>query len=70
METINEKVYLKPGDLVKSKLPNSPVMLVIGKVTNLFKDDKSLKGIKCRWFTDSKELQECVFNTKDLIRTE
>lgn len=68
MEQLNDKVYLKPGDLVKSKLPNSPVMLVISKVTTLFKEDKSLKGIKCRWFTDSGLLQESVFNTKDLNR--
>lgn len=68
METIDEKVYFKPGDLVKSKLPNSPVMLVLRKETALFKDNQPLKGIKCRWFTDYKELQEAVFNTKDLIK--
>jgi hypothetical protein len=49
-------VYFKPGDLVRSKLPNSPVMLVLRKETALFKDNQSLKGIKCRWFTDSGEL--------------
>ena len=66
MEQFDEKIYFKPGDLVKSKLPNSPVMLVLRKETALFKDNQSLKGIKCRWFTESGQLQEAVFNTKDL----
>ena len=26
-----------------------------------------LRGIRCRWFTVSGELQEAVFNTKDLL---
>jgi uncharacterized protein YodC (DUF2158 family) len=26
-----------------------------------------LKGVKCRWFTESGVLQEAVFSTKDLI---
>lgn len=68
MEQFDDKVYFKPGDLVRSKLPNSPAMLVLRKETALFKDNQSLKGIKCRWFTDSGELQEAVFNTKDLIK--
>lgn len=68
MEQFDDKVYFKPGDLVRAKLPNSPVMLVLRKETALFKDNQSLKGIKCRWFTDSGELQETVFNTKDLIK--
>lgn len=47
-------------------------MIVVKKETSLFKNDiedkKSiLKGIKCRWFTTSGELQEAVWNTKDLI---
>ena len=70
MEQFDEKIYFKPGDLVKSKLPNSPVMLVLRKETALFKDNQSLKGIKSRWFTASGELQEAVFNTKDLIKIE
>ena len=69
-QDIDDKIYFRPGDLVKSKLPNSPVMLVLRKETTLFKDNQSLKGIKCRWFTDSVELQESVFNTKDLIKIE
>lgn len=64
-----EKVYFKPGDCVKlrqSNLMHSPVMLVLRKEAALFKDSQNLKGIKCRWFTDSGLLQEAVFNTKDL----
>ena len=70
MEQFDDKIYFKPGDLVKSKLPNSPVMLVLRKETTLFKDSQSLKGIRCRWFTDSGLLQEAVFCTKDLIKVE
>lgn len=68
MEQFDDKIYFKPGDLVKSKLPSSPVMLVLRKETTLFKDNQSLKGIKCRWFTNEGLLQEAVFNTKDLIQ--
>lgn len=66
-------MYFKPGDCVRlrqHKLMHSPVMLVLRKETALFKDNQSLKGIKCRWFTVSNELQEAVFNTKDLIKVE
>ena len=47
-------------------------MIVVKKETSLFKhkeEDKKniLRGIRCRWFTASGELQEAVFNTKDLL---
>jgi hypothetical protein len=47
-------------------------MIVVKKETSLFKnniEDKKnvLKGIRCRWFTANGELQETVWNTKDLI---
>ncbi|WP_415989900.1 hypothetical protein [Intestinibacter bartlettii] len=42
-----------------------PAMLVIRKEQALFKDE--MKGLRCRWFTDSGLMQEAVFNTKDLI---
>jgi hypothetical protein len=47
-------------------------MIVVKKETSLFKntiEDKKniLKGIRCRWFTTNGELQETVWNTKDLI---
>lgn len=63
-----DKIYFKPGDCVtlrQSKI-KAPVMLVLRKELALFKDNPGLKGIKCRWFTDSGLLQEAVFSTKDL----
>lgn len=71
MET--DKIFLKPGDVVTLKQCNlmfSPKMLVLRKETKLFKDGSNLKGIRCRWFTDSGLLQEAVFSTKDLILIE
>lgn len=49
-------------------------MIVVKKETSLFKHDSKrledkrpiLKGIRCRWFTSTGELQESVWNTKDL----
>lgn len=73
MEQFEEKIYLRPGDCVRLRqhnLMHSPVMLVLRKETALFKDSQSLKGIRCRWFTDSGLLQEAVFCTKDLIKVE
>lgn len=80
MESMDEKtVYFRPGDCVKLrqyKQMHSPVMLVLRKEVALFKNKDnmnnkdSLKGIKCRWFTDSGLMQEAVFNTKDLIKVE
>jgi len=29
-----------------------------------------LKGVKCRWFTKDRHLEEAVFSTKDLILIE
>lgn len=75
MEDTN--IYFNPGDIVQLKqdIPNKPIMIVVKKETFLFKhnrieDDKKpiLKGIRCRWFTSTGELQENVFNTKDLIK--
>lgn len=68
----DDKIYFMPGDLVELKqdLPNKPVMLVVRKETTIFKNtsdkNKNLIGIRCRWFTKNLELQEAVFNTKDL----
>ena len=62
METSN-KVYLQPGDGVS--LRQRDKMLVIRKEQALFKDE--MKGLRCRWFTDSGLMQEAVFNTKYLI---
>lgn len=68
-------IYFNPGQMVilKQDIPNKPKMLVVKKETSLFKheakkDDKKpiLIGIRCRWFTTNGELQEAVFNTKDI----
>ena len=70
---MEDKIYLRPGDVVQLKQHNlmfSPKMLVLRKETKLFKDGNNLKGIRCRWFTDSGLLQESVFSTKDLIKVE
>lgn len=72
---MEENIYFKPGDVVQIKqdIPNKPLMIVVKKETSsLFKnnlEDKKnvLRGIRCRWFTTANELQEAVWNTKDLI---
>lgn len=68
-----DNVYFMPGDRVtiKQDIPNKPIMLVVKKETSMFKQEKSdnnLRGIRCRWFTSNSELQENIFNTKDLIK--
>lgn len=73
-----DKTYFNAGDVVQLKqdIPNKPTMIVVKKETSLFKHDSKrledkrpiLKGIRCRWFTSTGELQENVFNTKDLIK--
>ena len=64
----NDKIYLKPGDVVilrQHQKMHCPAMLVVRKEQALFKD--AMKGLRCRWFTDSGLMQEAVFNTKDLV---
>ena len=44
-------------------------MYIIKKINSFFKNDENkaiLIGMKCRWFTNTGELQEGIFNTKDL----
>ena len=72
---ITDKIFFMPGDVVtlKQDIPNKPTMLVLKKETYIFKnktDNKEpiLKGIKCRWFTTTGEMQEAIFNTKDLVK--
>ena len=72
---MEDKTIFLPGDLVtiRQELPNKPVMMVVRKESTIFRDENktnSLKGIRCRWFTTSNELQEAVWNTKDLIKVE
>lgn len=71
---MEENIFYKPGDIVtlKQDIPNKPLMIVVKKETSLFKnnmEDKKnvLKGIRCRWFTTAGQLQETVWNTKDLV---
>ena len=71
-----DKIFYKPGDIVtiKQGIPDRPIMVVVKKETLTFRNkDKKEKedyfiGIRCRWFTTRREIQEAVFNTKDLIR--
>lgn len=73
-EIEQNKIYFLPGDVVtlKQDIPNKPIMLVIKKETSLLKnkvsEDNILKGIKCRWFTTDGQLQEAIWNTKDLFK--
>lgn len=74
MEETN--IFFNPGDVVqlKQNIPNKPKMVVIKKVTSIFKHDpkriedrkSTLRGIKCMWFTSNGFYQENTFNTKDL----
>lgn len=72
---MEENVFFNPGQVVtlKQDIPNKPIMIVVRKENyTLFKnreEDKRniLRGIRCRWFTTSGELQEDIFNTKDLL---
>lgn len=69
---MEDKIYFQPGEVVtlKQDIGNVPKMLVVKKVTTVFKnkDPDVLIGIKCRWFTTDGALQEAIFNTKDLIK--
>ena len=72
---MEDKTLFYPGDFVtlRQELPNKPVMIVVRKESTIFKDEyknNNLKGIRCRWFTTTNELQEAVWNTKDLIKIE
>lgn len=71
-----EKVFYMPGDIVtlKQDIPNKPTMIVVKKKTSTFRKNNSDEkedffiGIICRWFTTDGQLQEAVYNTKDLIK--
>lgn len=48
---MEEKIFFLPGDLVtlRQDIPSKPVMLVIKKVTRIYKTDVPyLQGIQCR----------------------
>lgn len=72
---INETyTFFAPGDLVtvKHNVPNKPVMWAVEKSSRTVKNSATgeyetlFLGIKCRWFNEQGDLQEAVFNTKDL----
>ena len=73
---MEEKIFFMPGDLVtlKQDLPNKPVMLVVKKETKTMRPQNLQDGveyflwIRCRWFTLNGEMQESIWNTKDLIK--
>lgn len=70
---MEDKIIFLPGDMVtiRQDIPNKPVMVVVRKESTIFRDENktnSLKGIRCRWFTNNGELQEAVWNTKDLYK--
>lgn len=72
-DDIFNKVFFMPGDKVtlKQEIPNKPIMIVVKKKTLTIKPKDGEKndfliGILCIWFTETGELQEYVFNTKDL----
>ena len=73
MNNENKQFFL-PGDVVtlRQDIPNKPTMIVVRKVTKTIRtaDVKNdfFQGILCKWFTTSGELQESVFNTKDLLK--
>ena len=70
----NIKQFFLPGDVVtlRQDIPNKPIMIVVKKVKKTIKTEslsgEFFQGILCRWFTTTGEMQEAVFNTKDLIK--
>ncbi len=70
-----EKVFFQAGDVVtiKQNIRNKPEMIIVQKKTLTIKPKDGdvsnfFKGFICRWFTSTGELQEALFNTKDLIK--
>lgn len=70
-----EKVFFQAGDVVtiKQNIRNKPEMVIVQKKTLTIKPKDGdvsnfFKGFVCRWFTSTGELQEALFNTKDLIK--
>lgn len=79
MNYVNDEnyVFFSPGDLVtvRHAVDNKPVMWMVEKMTkNIRTADGNFEnmflGIKCRWFDINGDLQEAVFNTKDIVKCE
>jgi len=68
------KTYFLPGDVVtlRQDIPHKPKMVVVKKVDKRVRTSEIVgnyfQGILCRWFTTNGELQENIFNTKDLTK--
>ena len=71
---MEEKVYFKPGQLVRLNkgLPNAPKMMVskIEKLKVSVTKDNLFLGVSCIWFSNDGKLQEHRFNSKDLEQIE
>ena len=73
---LEDKIYYQPGDIVtiKQDIPNKPTMVVVKKETSKFRQKEDnyredyFVGMRCRWYTTEGELQEAIYNTKDLIK--
>lgn len=78
METFNEMKFYAPGDLVKVRhnIDFVPAMWVVEKISRNIRNkdtgemETMFLGIKCRWFNSNGDLQEAIFNTKDLKKVE
>ena len=70
----DNKQFFLPGDVVtlRQDIPNKPTMIVVKKITKTIRTgnvkNDFFQGILCRWFTTAGELQEAIWNTKDLIK--
>lgn len=67
---IENKIFFKPGDLVKvkHKLEYAPLEMVVIKVEKVHtvNNEHALAGVLCYWFNAKKEYMQNRFNTKDL----
>lgn len=77
MENFNDMRFYAPGDLVKVRhdIDYVPTMFVTEKMTRNIRNkngemEQMFLGIKCRWFNANGDLQEAVFNTKDLMKVD
>lgn len=78
MENFSDLKFYAPGELVKVRhnIDFVPTMWVVEKISRNIKNkdtgetETMFLGIKCRWFNSNGDLQEAVFNTKDLKKIE
>lgn len=78
MDNFENLKFYAPGDLVKVRhdIDYVPTMFVVEKSNRTIRNKETgdlenmFLGIKCRWFNANGDLQEAIFNTKDLIKVE